>query len=259
MRLLYQSFGDIDRTPPYKRKLQELVETAAAPGTEITIQGLRNAVLAGKQFRPFQDVDTAKLIHQLMESGPGFDAVILGNTMDPGITAARQLFDEPVLGLFSTSLALASLLGRRSVVICSNPIMIPRIREQIRVQGADHQVAHLGALGATNNVPSMAAAFSDREAAQTLCDAFLAEARAFLPRDVDVVIPASGILQVLLWAHGIDIVDEAPVINGVAASVIMAEALVRLRTTFGNGVSHRAAYTKVPDSIRGLLTERHDG
>lgn len=58
----------------------------------------------------------------------GYDAVVMGCALDPGVVEAREIVKIPVLGCFQTTLHLAGMLGNR---LC---IITPSGRYGIRMQ-----------------------------------------------------------------------------------------------------------------------------
>lgn len=58
----------------------------------------------------------------------GYDAVVMGCALDPGVEEAREIVKIPVLGCFETTLHLAGILGNR---LC---VFVPSGRYGIRMQ-----------------------------------------------------------------------------------------------------------------------------
>jgi allantoin racemase len=84
---------------------------------------------------------------EVMENGlrterEGYDALVLGNTFDPGLHELRELLNIPVLGLRESSVHVACLTGATFSVINVNPKFTHRIVESIKLQGlADRLVS----------------------------------------------------------------------------------------------------------------------
>lgn len=60
---------------------------------------------------------TPLVIRRVMEAHKSFDAVIINCFLDPGVEALRSLIRKPVLGPCESSMALASLLGKKVSVV----------------------------------------------------------------------------------------------------------------------------------------------
>ncbi len=78
-------------------------------------------------------VDAALTLREELEAmvkaeKDGYDAVVMGCALDPGVVEAREMVKIPVLGCFQTTLHLAGILGNRLCVI------VPSGRYGIRMQ-----------------------------------------------------------------------------------------------------------------------------
>src|SRR6516164_1289491 len=102
MRLFYQSFGVSrgSRDGAYGQVLKRIVEGAAAPGTEISVNGLSPHRAIAEQYRYLEFLDTAEVLENgLRAESEGYDAFLIGNIFDPGLHELRELLNIPVLGL----------------------------------------------------------------------------------------------------------------------------------------------------------------
>jgi allantoin racemase len=116
MRLFYQSFGVSrgSRDGAYGQVLKRIVDRAAAPGTEVSINGLSPHHAIAEQYRHLEFLDTAEVLKNgLRAESEGYDAFLLGNIFDPGLHELRELLNIPVLGLRESSVHVACLMGRR--------------------------------------------------------------------------------------------------------------------------------------------------
>ena len=87
-------------------------------------------MLAGKYVRLVQTADSIAVVRGVLEAeARGFDAAVIGNIFDPGLYEARQLLQIPVVGLAEAGLLLGRVLAGRPAVLCTNPLAIPRVRE----------------------------------------------------------------------------------------------------------------------------------
>jgi allantoin racemase len=100
--------------------------------------------------------------------------------------------------------------------------------------------------------------FSDPATGEALIARFLAEVEAVGAEGAEAVIPAVGVLMVLLARAGVNDSGPAgiPVLNGVRALVKMGEMAVRLRALMGgNWTSRRAMYQQPPPGQLAELRE----
>jgi len=72
----------------------------------------------------------------------GYNGVVIACYGDPGIEAAKELVDIPVVGITEASYALASLLGTKFLVIVSAETAVPRQIRYLKALGIpDYQYA----------------------------------------------------------------------------------------------------------------------
>ena len=143
MRLFYQSFGVSrgSRDGAYGQLLKRIVESAAAPGTEIAIHGLAPNRALADQYRYLEFIDTVEVLENgLRAEKEGYDAFLLGNIFEPGLHELRELLNIPVLGLRESSVHVACLMGANFSVININPKFAAPHRGGH--QGAGPRVAH---------------------------------------------------------------------------------------------------------------------
>lgn len=94
---------------------------------EVDIVGLKNGRVAETL------VDVALTLNEEIETiveaeKDGYDAVVVGCALDPGVVEARELVKIPVLGCYQVTLHFAAILGNRLTVI------VPSGRYGIRMQ-----------------------------------------------------------------------------------------------------------------------------
>jgi hypothetical protein len=77
---------------------------------------------------------------------------------------------------------------------------------------------------------------------------FRVNARRLIAKGADVLIPAEGVLNLLLVRDGLQEVDGVPLLDSFGVVVAMAEMLVNLRKRTGLKVSRSGAYARPPAS-----------
>ena len=70
----------------------------------------------------------------------GYEAVVVGCFLDPGVREARELVDIPVLGTASTTLQVCTLLGQRIGIITTSIYVKRGIEANLREQQLDKRV-----------------------------------------------------------------------------------------------------------------------
>jgi allantoin racemase len=115
----------------------EIVGATARHGVA-AIDGYRDDVLAA-----------AAVIDQITAHEGRFDAAIVGCFGDPGLFAARELTDRPVVGLAESSFLTAMTLGRKFSVLTTLDRGAPTILDLVRLHGVESRCASVRATGLT--------------------------------------------------------------------------------------------------------------
>jgi allantoin racemase len=210
---------------------------AAAPGTEISAV---TSPMGPASIEGFYDEAFAVpgLIQALLNA-PDADAGIIACFDDTGLDAARSVAPFPVVGVCEAALLTAGQLARRIAVVTTLPRSIVPLEELVRRYG-----------------------FADR-ASVTACNVAVLDlekpgsgAEQKLEAEIALALE-EGAEAVVLGCAGMADLDGAvskkfgvPVVDGVAAAVKQAEALVGLKLT----TSRRGSYAfPTAKSYSGLL------
>ena len=211
--------------------------TVAAPGTEISAV---TSSMGPASIEGFYDEAFAVpgLIQALLEA-PDADAGIIACFDDTGLDAARSVARFPVVGICEAALVTAGQLAKRIAIVTTLPRSIVPLEELVRRYGfADR------ALVTACNVAVLDLEKTGSDAAEKL-DAEIALA---LDKGAEaIVLGCAGMADLALTLSqrfGV------PVIDGVAAAVKQAEALVGLKLT----TSRRGSYAfPAAKSYAGML------
>jgi allantoin racemase len=149
----------------------------------------------------------------------GCDAVIISAFGDPGLYAAKELLDIPVVGVSEAAFLAAYMLGNRYAIVCLTPRLKTWYVETAHAHGLDGKLVAARALaGPVSDIT---------RAKDELKEKVLAECLKVIAEDeAEVIIIGGGPIAGLAR----DIRDEIPVplIDGVSAAVKLAEAIVGL-------------------------------
>lgn len=191
----------------------------ASPGTSIT------AVTAafGTQYvenRAEAAIASHAVLDALAKHAAGCHAAIVCAFGDPGLAAAREFADIPVVGIEESAILAAWMLGRRYSIIC----LTPRLRTWYIECAQDHGLA-----GRLASVRALDTPIADITRAKAqFRDALLRECMLAIEQDeAEVIIFGGGPIAGLAR----ELRDEIPVptLDGVSCAVRMAEALVGLQ------------------------------
>lgn len=146
MTVLYQIPGDMSGGPlgaaEIERRRQVLqswasqgvvVEVADAPGGPLSIESHAEEVLC---VPPMLSALQKRLpADRSGAAAPPIDAVVIGCFGDPGLAAAREILDVPVVGPFEASLHVAAQLGARAGVVTVLDSVVPVLDHLVRGMG----------------------------------------------------------------------------------------------------------------------------
>ncbi|WP_295841654.1 aspartate/glutamate racemase family protein [uncultured Microbacterium sp.] len=165
------------------------------------------------------------------------DAYVIACFGDPGLDAARELVDAPVVGIAEAAMHLAAVSGRHFGVVTTLSRTLGRAHDLVARYGMERACVSLTATG----IPVL-----DLEDTASAAVTTIAELSA------DAA--ASGADVIVLGCAGMaDLCAEltarvgVPVVDGVAAAVGMASGMVRM----GLGTSKRDEYARPPRDFAG--------
>jgi allantoin racemase len=178
-----------------------------------------------------------ELIAADRDSSDPADAYVIACFGDPGLDAARELVEVPVVGIAEAAMHLAAVSGRHFGVVTTLSRTLGRAHDLVARYGMERACVSLAATG----IPVL-----DLEDTASAAVTTIAELSA------DAA--ASGADVIVLGCAGMaDLCAEltarvgVPVVDGVAAAVGMASGMVRM----GLGTSKRDEYARPPRAFAG--------
>jgi hypothetical protein len=94
------------------------------------------------------------------------------------------------------------------------------------------------------DLPGFMRAFTDKGAYADVRADFIAQVRPLVAAGAEVIVPAGGLPMLLFAREAPFVIDDAPVLNGIAVAVKAAETALALRAITGAIVSRRGTYAK---------------
>jgi allantoin racemase len=161
----------------------------------------------------------AVFLEMLAERRGTVDAAVCAAFGDPALGGARELFDFPVVGMAEAAMLVACTLGRTFSIVSFSKSLEPWFAEIVAWHGLTGRCAAIRMLDE---------GFKSIDAVQEEKEAKLVDlANATVVNDkCDVVILAGAPLAGL--ANKIRDKVPVPLVDGIQAAVVMAEALVRI-------------------------------
>ena len=191
----------------------------ASPGTEIesVTAGFGTQYVAN---RAEATIAGHAVLDALARHIDGFDAAIISAFGDPGLAAARELFDIPIVGIAESAMLMSWTLGRRYSIVCLTPRLRRWYIECAREHGLDGRLASVRALDLP--IPDI------MQAKDQFRERLVEECLAAVDQDeAEVIICGGGPIAGLAREVGDRI--PVPTLDGVSSAVRLAEALVGLR------------------------------
>jgi Asp/Glu/hydantoin racemase len=159
------------------------------------------------------------VLELLAKHATGCDAAMISAFGDPGLAAAREFADIPVVGIEESAILAAWMLGRRYSIIC----LTPRLRTWYIECAEEHGLA-----GRLASVRALDLPIADiTRAKEQLRDRLVEQCMAAIEQDdAEVIIFGGGPIAGL--ARETRDTIPVPCLDGVSCAVRMAEALVAL-------------------------------
>lgn len=149
----------------------------------------------------------------------GYDGVVVASFGDPGVEAAKEVANIPVVGITESSYALARLLCTKFLVVVSAETAVPRQIRYLKTLGfPDHQFA-VRSIGLTI-LDVMSDRMSIPDVLAKSCEPALKETGAEL-----IVLGCSGFSG---FRKDLEELLHVPVIDPIIAGVHMCETLIKM-------------------------------
>lgn len=244
MKLWYQSMSRQKSWSEYSEALRRILDRIKDPDTEIEVHGITKIGGVADQFHYLDYLETGEVLENVQTAVKrGFDAFLIGNIGDPGIRAAREIANMPVLGLCETALHTACMMGRNFSLVTINEKFTPRIIDNVERYGVMSKMAAVNRMK-IDRILNLDAGFNNKTARKNIIGQFMKAAEANVEAGAEVIVPAGGVVMALLAEAGVHQASrQTPILNGITALVKTAEAVVKMnRIMDGAWVSKRLYY-----------------
>lgn len=199
-------------------RLTDVAVAAAAANTEI-IPATASRGFPYISSRAEAQISGGIALEMIAARMGSIDAAIIAAFGDPGLKAARELFDIPIVGMAEAAIVAANMLGERFAIVTFTPAMTSWFTEQVHASGLAGRFAGC-------RTPDQGGADA-ATAGDAMQEELLRLSRLAATQDgADVVIlggaPLAGLAAVLQ--------DKVPavLVDPISAAVKMAEALAVL-------------------------------
>lgn len=254
-RIWHQSMTDLERLPGYKAMLGEHARQVGAADFQVDLHGVDPLTYAPgmapvemTKYRWAHSLVFTQFVENAVRAeSEGYDAMAISCFVDPALELARSAVDIPVVSSCETALLVSATIGNAFGLITIDQSMVRILRELVARYGFADRVRVITTLEPPMDEFELDEAFVGRG---PLVQRFTAEARRLIAlHDIDVLIPAEGVLNTMLVRNRVRDIDGVPVLDSYGALLQFAEMMVRLRRTTGLGTARRMAYAKPPPEM----------
>lgn len=237
---------NVNTTESMTLAMREQAQTVAADGTEIvaltpffgaeSVEGNYESYLAA-----------VAVMDRVLAVEGAFDAVIQAGFGEHGREGLQELLDVPVVDITEAAVHLACLLGYRYSVVTTLDRAIPLIEQRLLLAGLERHCASVRASGLS--------VLELDESPERATAAITAQAKLAIEQDgAEVIVLGCGGMSELQAA--VRNATAAPVVDGLAAAVKLAESLVSLRLSTSKVRTYAVPRHK---NVRAWPLHRHLG
>jgi len=149
----------------------------------------------------------------------GYDAIIIACFSDPGLDAAKEISEIPVIGIEESTLHMAAVLGAKFSIMTARRERIPSKEEHVRIRGLEQFLASVRSL-------DLSVAETDAEPRKTKRRVLEVARKAVEEDGAEVII--LGCAGMAGYALEIESKLHAKVLDPTAVALKTAEAMVDL-------------------------------
>jgi allantoin racemase len=246
VKIWYQSattYGYESVWDEYGRTLEEQCRKTVRPDTEVHVEGIEVMVRDienQKSFQYYQNIQS--LNNMLRAEKEGYDAFVMGCTLDVGLEEGKSMVDIPVVGISETSYHMAMMLGHLFAVVTSSSAFFEVFKGQTERYGLSDRYLQGPYIYAASE-EDIATALTNP---QPLMEKFKAVAEKAVDDGASVIIPSPAFLSTLAYRAGLTKIKDALVLDTISVAVKTAEMLVDLKK-IGIEPSRRIGVYAKPD------------
>jgi Asp/Glu/hydantoin racemase len=259
-RLWNQSTTEMQRDGSYSQALIRRAATVLGPDVTIDTFGLPVGTYHGRAVS--RAVGNAFVYHRILDrmidqaiaaDRQGYDGFVIGSFSEPFLTEIRSAVDIPVTSVLETTLLVGCSLGTKLAFITTSPNVDEMVRKAVAYHKMEARVAAVLSVEPALEGPVLHGAFDNP--APVLASFERAAERA-IASGADVIIPAEGIIAIIVTEQGLTRFKDAPVIDVFSLTWRYAMMLADLKAKTGLGITRRGRFAR-PDMELIELVSRH--
>src|ERR1700722_1873588 len=251
IKIWHQSMTELAEHPDYAATLERHASAVLDPSIEIVAHGLRPGTHAGVPpgrtlYSPYA---YHVLLRQVIENfvaaeEEGYDAGVIGSYSEPFLRDSRSAVNIPIVSMAESTLLTACSIATYSVLVTMSPQIAWMISRIVQSHGLANRVAAINFLEPGMDETALSAAINEPT---EFLSKFSEAARRGISQFGDVIVPAEGIMNEILFAHGVRELDGVSVMDSTAVACLRAEFMVKLARATGLHPGRRWDYAQLDD------------
>ena len=230
MKIWYQTASKYRYDPnlnEYGRTLEEQCRRTVRSGTEVYVTGVPERIQGWDKFKFSSYFNTSQIINNMLKAqNEGYDAVVIGNSLDVGLEEGREMLSIPIVGIAHANFHMAAMLGELFAIVTTESHIAERYRQMVIRYGLTSKYIQRNYVF---NVSESEIVKGAKEP-QFIVEKFKAEAERAVADGASVIIPVPApVYQLFYKTQGLANIGGALVLDPVAVAVKTAEMLVDLK------------------------------
>jgi len=229
MKIWYQSYSRYGYEAvwdEYGRTLEEKCRRILRPDVQIHVIGMPVMIRDIENWKALQYYQNVQVMNNMLKAEKeGYDAFVIGCTLDTGLAEGKSLLNIPVVGISEAAFHIAMTMGRLFAVVSSSPAF-PEVWGELVVRYGVNSRYLSGPYMLNASEEEIASTLTQPQA---LIEKFKSAAERAVADGASVIIPAPAFLTTLAHRAGLTQIQGALVLDTVSVAVKTAEMLVDLK------------------------------
>lgn len=229
----------------YDEILRKHTDSLSGNGKTMTVEHYWNERGSrALQYHSLDLMNTAQCVEAMCKAEEsGYDAAVIGCSMDVGVKESKEAVNIPVVGLAEAGMICACLLGRSFSEVTFGQKLKTRIEERALEIGLENKLASVRVI--EMELEEAGEALTNPKYTQQLKELFIRESKKAIEEDgAEVIIPGCGLLCALCIRDRISHIEgtKVPIVDGVIAALGLVATLVTLQNEAGVTVSRAGTF-----------------